>query len=82
MHTFIYRSHGAVTFLEIVRSRYKPTLESLACSSMTPRYQISALQLNKLEDDVVFTFIAGKSRIEMPPKFRKAVIFKEDQPLQ
>lgn len=64
------------SFLELVRSRYKPTVESLTCSSVTPRYQIPVFQL---EEDVVFTFIAGKSLIEIPPQFRKVVNFKKEQ---
>ena len=69
------RSLGFISFLDLVHSRYKSTLESLSYEFMIPRCQMSAFQLDQLEEDVVLTFIRSKPIIEMTSNFRKVLQF-------
>ena len=76
--------------LELIRSRHcfitpdKPTAELPSCSFVHLHNQMSAFQLDKLEEDLVSTFIAGKPKIEAPAQLRRVVEFKKNQdiPLQ
>lgn len=69
------RSLGYISFLDLVRSRYKSTLDSLSYEFIIPRCQISTCQLDQLEEDVVLTFIRSKPIIEMTSNFRKVFQF-------
>lgn len=54
-------------------------LVSLSWSSVHPRQQVPAFQLEQLEEDFVLTFISGKSLIESPAQLRKVFQFKKDK---
>lgn len=84
------RLHGVNSFLQLMRSRYQPTsqdqpmlassaLVSLSWSSLHPRRQMPAFHLDKLEEDLVSTFISGKPLIEAPSQLRKVFRFKKDE---
>lgn len=74
---FPCRLHGITSFLQLIRSRYQPisssALVSLSWNSVHP------FHLEQLEEDLIVTFITGKSLIESPSLLRTVFKFKKDQ---
>lgn len=61
------RLHGVNSLVQLMRSRYRVT----SCDQ--------ALHFDKLEEDVVLTFIVGKPLIDTPSHLRKVFQFKMEK---
>ena len=88
----IARLHGVSSFLQLVRSRYQPTIpgerpavlppsSSFVWASIRPRPEVSVFQLGQLEEDMVTAFITGKPLIKSPLLLRTLFRFKKDKQL-
>ena len=86
----VVRLHGVSNFLQLVRSRYQPTIpeerpallppsSSLAWASIRCRQKVPVFQLGQLEEDMVTSFITGKPLIKSPLLLRIIFKFKKDK---
>ncbi len=82
MYFYPSRSQDEGSFLELLRSRYQPTYQdqpTLEWSFAHPQCQVQAFQLDKLEEDLVRTFVTGKPLILTPSQLRKVVEFRDQK---